>query len=278
MSDGDVDVDQELLATIEDQVLWLTINRPEVGNAITPIIRNRMIEHLDHADSDVDIRAVVITAAGDRHFCTGAQLGGPRAPQPPAKPGVPERVVGTGSRMIRTGIQRLTTAILDCEKPIIVALNGTAAGGGAMIALASDLTIAAEHARIIQVFIRRGLIPDGGVSYLLPRLVGLKRAKEMVFFGDDLSAADAERLGLVNLVVPGEQLEATTREWAKRLASGPTRSIGFAKRLLNRSLDADRGTSFVEEQWFVELGGGTADQQEGVAAFIERRPPEFKGY
>ena len=138
--------------------------------------------------------------------------------------------------------------------------------------------IAAVEGILFVIAVIQRMIPDGGVSYLLPRLVGLKKAKEMVFFGDDLSAADAEGLGLVNLVVPGEQLEATTREWAKRLASGPTRSIGFAKRLLNRSLDADRGTSFVEEQWFVELGGGTADQQEGVAAFIERRPPEFKGY
>ena len=105
--------------------------------------------------------------------------------------------------MIRTGIQRLIGAFLDCEKPIIAAVNGTAAGGGVAMVLASDLVIAAEHARLIQVFVRRGLIPDGGRTYLLPRIVGLHKAKELVFFGDDLPAAEAERIGLVNKVVPG---------------------------------------------------------------------------
>ena len=175
-------------------------------------------------------------------------------------------------------IHDAVVALHEIPVPVIAKVRGVAVGAGMSLVLACDMAVASSNARFAAIFARRGLSLDCGASWLLPRLVGLKKAKEMVFFGDDLSAADAERLGLVNLVVPGEQLEATTREWAKRLASGPTRSIGFAKRLLNRSLDADRGTSFVEEQWFVELGGGTADQQEGVAAFIERRPPEFKGY
>jgi 2-(1,2-epoxy-1,2-dihydrophenyl)acetyl-CoA isomerase len=144
--------------------------------------------------------------------------------------------------------------------------------------LASDLVVAAEHARIIQVFVRRGLIPDGGPTYLLPRLVGLQRAKELVFFGDDLGAADAERIGLVNTVVPAAELEATATEWATRLAQGPTKTIGFAKRLLNRSLDVDRATLFEEESLLVELVAATEDSKEGVASFLERRPTEFKGY
>lgn len=180
--------------------------------------------------------------------------------------------------MIRTGIQRLIAAFLDCEKPIIAAVNGTAAGGGAAMVLASDLVIAAEHARLIQVFVRRGLIPDGGGTYLLPRLVGLQRAKELVFFGDDLAAADAERIGLVNKVVPGPELEATAREWAGRLAQGPTRTIGFAKRLLNHSLDTDRATMFEEEALLVEMVTSTADSAEGMASFRDRRPSEFRGW
>ena len=135
--------------------------------------------------------------------------------------------------MMRPGFQRLMQAILDCEKPIIVALNGTAAGGGSMFVLAADLVIAADTAKLIQVFVRRGLVPDGGVAYLLPRVVGLHKAKELVFFGDDLTAADAERIGIVNKVVPAAELEATTKEWAERLASGPTKAIGWAKKLLH---------------------------------------------
>jgi len=271
-------IDEELLSRVEDQVLWLTLNRPEAGNAITPDVRNRMIEHLNAANESLDIRAVVLTAAGERHFCTGADLRAGRAAPPPKPEGAPERVAGEAARMIRTGIQRLIAAFLDCEKPIIAAVNGTAAGGGAAMVLASDLVIAAEHARLIQVFARRGLIPDGGGTYLLPRLVGLQRAKELVFFGDDLAAADAERIGLVNKVVPGPELEATAREWAGRLARGPTRTIGFAKRLLNHSLDTDRATMFEEEALFVEMVTSTADSAEGMASFRDRRPSEFRGW
>jgi 2-(1,2-epoxy-1,2-dihydrophenyl)acetyl-CoA isomerase len=272
------DVDQELLAEIRDQVLWLTINRPDAGNAITPAVRNRMIEHLADASASFEVRAVVLTAAGEKHFCTGADLRTGRATPPPRPEGAPERPAGEAARMIRTGIQRLIGAMLDCDKPILAAVNGTAAGGGSAMVLASDLVIAAEHARIIQVFVRRGLIPDGGGTYLLPRLVGLRRAKELVFFGDDLAAADAERIGLVNRVVPGAELTAATTEWATRLAQGPTKTIGFAKKLLNRSLDVDRATAFEEEALYVELVSATVDSTEGVASFIERRPSEFKGF
>jgi 2-(1,2-epoxy-1,2-dihydrophenyl)acetyl-CoA isomerase len=272
------DVDTELLAEVREQVLWLTINRPDAGNAITPAVRNRIIDHLTETNSSYDVRAVVLTAAGERHFCTGADLRAGRAAPPPKPEGAPERVTGDASRMISTGIQRLTTAIQDCEKPVIVALNGTAAGGGAVITLAADLVIAADHARIIQVFVRRGLIPDGGGTYFLTTLVGLHKAKELVFFGDDLSAVDAERIGIVNKVVPGAELEPTAREWAERLARGPTKTIGLAKKLLNRSLDVERATLFEQEATFVELVTSTEDSTEGVASFVERRPPEFKGW
>jgi 2-(1,2-epoxy-1,2-dihydrophenyl)acetyl-CoA isomerase len=272
------EVDQELQASVQDRVLWLRLNRPDAGNAITPAVRNRMIEHLAVANSSLDIRAVVLTAVGEQHFCTGADLRAGRPDPTPRPEGTPERMAGDAARMIRTGIQRLIGAMLDCEKPILAAVNGTAAGGGAAMVLASDLVLAAEHARLIQVFVRRGLIPDGGGTYLLPRLIGLQRAKELVFFGDDLGAADAERIGLVNRVVPMTDLEATAREWAVRLAHGPTRTIGFAKRLLNRSLDVDRATLFEEESLLVELVTGTADCAEGRASFMERRPPEFRGW
>jgi 2-(1,2-epoxy-1,2-dihydrophenyl)acetyl-CoA isomerase len=270
--------DHELLARVENQVLWLTVNRPDAGNALTPPVRTRLIQHVREASTNADVRAILLTAVGDKHFCTGADLRVGGAPPPPKPPGAPEQIVGDTARSIRVGIQQLVATMLDCEKPIVTALNGTAAGMGSAMVLASDLVVAAEHARIIQVFVRRGLIPDGGGTYLLPRLVGLQRAKELIFLGDDLLAADALRMGLVNRVVPASELEATARALAERLARGPTKTIGFAKRLLNRSFDVDRATLFEDEALLVELVSGTADSVEGLAAFLERRSPLFEGY
>jgi 2-(1,2-epoxy-1,2-dihydrophenyl)acetyl-CoA isomerase len=169
-------------------------------------------------------------------------------------------------------------AVLDCEKPVIAAVGGTAAGLGAHLAFACDLVVAAEGARFIEVFIRRGLVPDGGGAYLLPRLIGVKKAKELLYFGDDLPAADALALGLVNLVVPADELAATVDGWAGRLAAAPTRALALTKALVNHSLDRDRATAFAEEAAAQELNMGTADATEGVAAFVERRPPTFRGW
>jgi 2-(1,2-epoxy-1,2-dihydrophenyl)acetyl-CoA isomerase len=270
-------IDDELAASLDDGVLRLTINRAERGNAIPYYVRDRLIEHFERAHADLAVRAVVLTAAGERHFCTGADLT-VRQPAAAKPEGAPEMVVGGAVHMMRSGFQRLMERILDCQKPVLCALNGTAAGGGMMLALACDLVVAAEHARLISVFVRRGLVPDGGVAYLLPRLVGMHKAKELVFFGDDLSAADAERLGIVNAVVPAAELKATTREWAARLAAGPTKAIGWSKKLLHDASELGRTALLEEEATFVELNAGTADGQEGVAAFRESRPTAFKGW
>jgi 2-(1,2-epoxy-1,2-dihydrophenyl)acetyl-CoA isomerase len=269
-------LDEQLRARDDEGVLWITLDRPEAANAITPDQRDRLIALLADASQRVEVRAVVIGSTG-KHFCTGADL---RASRPgPARPeGAPEKVAGDVARMIRNGAQRLVAGVLDCEKPVIAAVNGTAAGIGAHLALACDLVVAAEGARFIEVFVRRGLVPDGGGSYLLPRLIGLQKAKELMFFGDDLSATDAAGLGLVNKVVPADALDATVAEWAKRLATGPTRSIGLTKRLLNRSLESDRATAFAEEAAAQELNMTTHDANEGVAAFVDRRDPAYRGW
>ncbi|MFC4471974.1 enoyl-CoA hydratase/isomerase family protein [Streptomyces xiangluensis] len=252
----------------DNHVAWITLNRPEAMNAITSDQREHLIQLFSEASADPDVRAVVLTATG-RGFCAGADLrGGPLAS---------ERVAGDVARVIRLGAQRLIAAVLDCEKPVIAAVNGTAAGIGAHLAFACDLVIAAEPARFVEVFVRRGLVPDGGGAYLLPRLIGPQRAKELMFFGDALSAADAERLGLVNRVVPAEELEKTAREWAERLAAGPTRSLALTKQLVNASLDTDRATAFAAEAAAQEINMTTADAKEGVAAFVERRGAEFRG-
>jgi len=273
-----VNVEEELVAELENGVLRLTINRADKGNAIPYYVRDRLTQHFWDAHSDLDVRAIVLTGAGERHFCTGADL---TVRQPAGKPkpeGAPDMVVGGATQMMRLGFQRLMQSMLDCEKPIIVSLNGTAAGGGSMFVLAADLVIAADTAKIIQVFVRRGLIPDGGVAYLLPRLVGMHKAKELIFFGDDLSAADAERIGIVNKVVPAAELGAATKEWAERLASGPTKAIGWAKKLLHDASELSRRDLLEEEAMLVEMNSHTGDSGEGMASFRERRQPEWKGW
>lgn len=262
---------------IDEGVAWITLNRPESGNAIDVAMRDQLIVWLEEASGDLAVRAVVLTGAGDKGFCTGADLRSPVAHA--ARPeGAPERAVGEAARMIRVGWQRLIGAVLDCEKPVIAAVNATAAGGGLALALACDLVLAAESARFIAVFVRRGIVPDAGAVYLLTRLVGPQKAKELSFFGDDVPAREAERIGLVNRVVAADELQALAAEWAGRLASGPTPAIGMTKYLANRVLESDRATAFWEESVAQELVIGSADAREGLDAFARRRPPAFKGW
>ena len=269
-------LDEQVRHRSDAGVAWITLDRPEVGNAITPDQRERVIELLGAASADLGTRAVVLTATG-KAFCTGADLRAPRTAA--ARPeGAPERAVGDVSRVLREGAQRLIAAVLDCEVPVIAAVNGTAAGIGAHLALACDLVLAADTARFIEVFVRRGIVPDGGGAYLLPRLIGPQRAKELMFFGDALPAAEAERIGLVNRAVPADELEATAAEWAARLAAGPTRALALTKALVNRSLETDRAGAFADEAVAQELAMHSEDAQEGIAAFVERRDPTYRGW
>ena len=267
----------DVLRRIEDGIAWITLNRPAAGNALTTDMREQLVAWLEESSADLAVRVVVLTGAGEKGFCTGADLRS-QAAAPPRPEGAPDRAVGDAARLIRTGWQRLVGAVLDCEKPVIAAVNATAAGGGMHLALACDLVLAAEEARFIEVFVRRGIAPDAGGAYLLARLIGPQRAKELFFFGDDLPAVEAERLGLVNRVVPRRQLLDMAGEWAARLASGPTKALGAAKYLTNRALESDRATALWDEAVAQELVTGTEDCSEGLAAFAERRPPVFRGW
>jgi 2-(1,2-epoxy-1,2-dihydrophenyl)acetyl-CoA isomerase len=270
-------LEEQVRHDVVDGVAWMTLNRPDAGNALTPAQRDRIVALLDDDNGDVAVRAIVLTATGDRAFCTGADLRVDRPPTHELPPGAPERPVLSVDRTC-LGAQRLVAALQDCDKPIVCAVNGTAAGIGAHLAFASDLVLAAEHARFIEVFVRRGIVPDGGGAYLLTRLIGPQAAKELVFFGDDLAAADAARLGLVNRVVPGPELQDTARAWAGRLASGPTPAISLSKRLINRALDIDRVAAFADERWAQEIAMASHDAGEGLASFAERREPSFRGW
>ncbi|QNE75702.1 enoyl-CoA hydratase/isomerase family protein [Streptomyces finlayi] len=262
-------LDVLVLHRTDNGVSWITLNRPEAMNAVTWEQRERVISLLADASADPSVRAVVLTATG-RGFCAGADLR-----SGPATGG--ERVAGDVARTIRLGAQRLVAAVLDCEKPVIAAVNGTAAGLGAHLAFACDLVLAAESATFIEVFVRRGLVPDGGGAYLLPRLIGPHRAKELLFLGDTLPARDAERLGLVNRVLPDAELTSVAHDWARRLAGGPTRALALTKHLVNAAQDTDRATAFAAEAMAQELNMTTHDAQEGVRSFVERRPPKYLG-
>jgi 2-(1,2-epoxy-1,2-dihydrophenyl)acetyl-CoA isomerase len=286
----------DLLHRVEDGVAWLRLNRPDAANALTPDQRDAIIGLLREYDESSSVRAIVLTAAG-RHFCGGADLridrpemGSPQAPDGHAPGGavpggaVPDGAApdgpaaGTVMKTIAYGAHRLVTALQDCQKPVLASVQGTAAGLGVQLALACDLVLMAEEASFIEIFVQRGLLADGGAAYLLTRLAGVQRAKELMLLGGRISAAKACGYGLVTEVVPRDQLEARTAELARTLAQGPTVAIGLMKRLANRALDADRNGALFEEALAQELVTKTADAQAGIAAFVERRPAEFRGF
>ena len=262
---------------IIDQVAWITINNPDKGNAMSPGMRDRMTGLFESLNGQFDARAVVLTATGQKLFCPGADIsvGREYAQRPDDAPAL---AVGEPRRMMLRGQHPLMSSILDCELPVIAAVNGTAAGMGVHLALMCDLVMMADHAKFIEVFARRGLVPDAMGTWILPRLIGPMKTKELMFFADDIPADYALELGLCNKVVPSEELIPSVMEWAVRLATGPTKAHMFTKWLVNRSLDVDRRTITEEESWAVELNNGTMDAQEGVNSFRERRDPNWRGF
>lgn len=265
----------EITRSCADGVLTLTIDRPDRGNAIAPPQRDRLAESVRAASADPDVRAVVLTGAGERHFCTGGDLRHDGAAPP--DPNGPGRPVGDIVRLITGGMHQLMAAVLDCEKPVLAAVNGTAAGIGVHLALCCDLVVAADDATFIEIFARRGLVADGAGAYLLPRLIGPHRTKELMFFADPLRATDAAEMGLINRAVPRAEFADVVREWAGRLASGPTVALGLMKSLVNHAMDQDRAAALREEAMAIELNSHSADFTEGLRAFIDRRPVEFTG-
>ena len=271
------EIDENIGFEIINDVAWITMNNPDRGNALTPNMRDCIGDILHGLNGGFEARAVVLTASGQKLFCPGADLSVPR-PGVARPDDAPDAAVGEQRRMMLNGQLRLIPAILDCELPVIAAVNGTAAGVGAHLALACDLVLMADNAKFIEVFARRGLVPDGLGTWILPRLIGLQKTKELMFFADDVPAAEAERIGLCNLVVPADELASTAASWAERLASGPTKSFMLTKWLLNRSFDVDRSTTMHDEAWAVEINHKSLDANEGVQSFLERRDPIWRGF
>jgi 2-(1,2-epoxy-1,2-dihydrophenyl)acetyl-CoA isomerase len=254
---------ETILVEVADGVATITLNRPDSLNALNAIMRRELLAAFKAAGRDEAVRAVVLTGAG-RGFCSGADLRG----------GATERAY---RRVLTDEYNPLIVAIRELPKPVIAAVNGVAAGAGVSIALACDLVYASDEARFIQAFIRIGLVADSGSTRTLVRTLGRHRAAQLIFSGEPLGAGEARAGGLVNEVVPGEQLSATVRAAASRLAAAPTGAIGLAKRAINHAEDALLAESLAMEASLQELAGRTEDHAEGAAAFAEKREPRFVG-
>lgn len=239
----------------------ITLNRPDKLNSFNEAMHKEFIDALKKAERDPGVRCLVVTGAG-RGFCAGQDLA----------------AVGKGpiGEIVRKYYNVWASKIRTLEKPVIAAVNGVAAGAGCSLALAADLVIMSEKAAFVQAFVKVGLVPDTGASYLLPRLIGYHKAMELALFGDKVSAQQAYELGLCNRVVAEEEFAAVVGEWAGRLAKGP-RSMGWIKRQFNRGMEQSFEEILELEAYGQEAAGGTADAKEAITAFLEKREPNFTG-
>lgn len=259
---------ESCILTESDGVATLTMNRPEILNALTGKDFTELVKKLHEAGKSKDAKVLIITGAG-KGFCSGAYVKD-LVDMDRLEPKAIENAVSVA--------QQATLAIRNLEKPVIGAINGVAAGGGADLAWACDIRIASEEARFSEVFVKRGLVPDLGGSFFLPRLVGLGKAFELIYTGNVITAQEAERLGLVNKVVPHDQLSSFTFEFARELAKGPAVAYRNAKIALNRSLYNDLENQLKMEATLQSECLRTEDCKESARAFLEKRPPRFKGY
>jgi 2-(1,2-epoxy-1,2-dihydrophenyl)acetyl-CoA isomerase len=263
---------QELLLTKEAGIAILTLNRPEKLNALTKTMIEEMPSVLEQVLKDDDVKVLVITGAG-RGFCTGGDVVGRMSEHLSATLAekYPDR------RALLQPLGYWMDFIVNLEKPTIAAVNGPAVGAGLSLALTCDIRIASEMARFGATWIRIGLVPDAGATQLLPQIVGLSKAYELMYTGDIIDATEAERIGLVSRVVTHECFMKVTMELAARIAKGPSIAIEFTKRAVRRGLKADFISQLEFETWAQDLLRQTEDHAEGLKAFKEKRAPVFKG-
>jgi 2-(1,2-epoxy-1,2-dihydrophenyl)acetyl-CoA isomerase len=258
-----------LLHETKDAIATLTLNRPERLNALGDTLRDDLLDAVTRASADPDVRVIVVTGAG-KGFCAGGDVKAMNE----AKEGRRERPV---IEKVAPSRDRTILAMRDAPQPIIAAVNGAAAGAGMNLALACDIRIASTAARFSQAFVKRGLHPDWGGTYFLPRAVGMAKAAELIFTGDVIDAAEALRLGLVSQVVEPEMLMPTVHELARKIAAGPPLAIRLAKRALYKSADGDLRSALEFETFAQNVCFETEDATEGVRAFVEKRAPVFRG-
>jgi 2-(1,2-epoxy-1,2-dihydrophenyl)acetyl-CoA isomerase len=255
-----------ILFAVENGVCSITLNRPEVFNSFNEELSADFIDALKKANKDEAVRVVVISGSG-KAFCSGQDL---------------KDIQGkTDTRSLSDSVVRrynpMILTIREMAKPIICKLNGVAAGAGASLALACDIIIAAETASLIEVFANVGLVPDSGSSFFLPRIVGYNKAFELITLASKVSAKEALDLGIIYKVVASEELDTAVNELAQRYASGPTKTYGMIKKMLNKAYTANLAEMLQYEAYCQDMAGKSADYKEGVAAFIEKRKPAFQG-
>jgi len=256
-------VDILLREQSESGVLTLTLHRPERKNALDVALADELARALEHAEESPSVRVVVLTGHGDA-FCSGGDLGGEEAQ--------PRHALATMRRMSRPAV-----ALHRLSKPTVARVNGLASGAGWGLALGCDLVVASEQARFCQIFVRRGLSPDLGCTWLLTRLVGLHRAKELALLGRWISAADAQALGLANRVVPAAELDAAVEDYALALAKGPPVTLALTKRLLGEAAGIGFEAAIEAECNAQCVNLATQDTREAFRAFFQKREPRFSG-
>ncbi|GIV36730.1 MAG: 1,2-epoxyphenylacetyl-CoA isomerase [Cyclobacteriaceae bacterium] len=249
----------------ENGVATITLNRPEVYNALNDEITFELQDAWKAVARDEQVRVAVLTGEG-KAFCSGQDL---RAGSSTQKRSFMDSLHKRYNPIIR--------AMRNLPKPVVCKLNGVAAGAGCSLALASDIIVASEEATLIEVFINIGLVPDSGSSYFLPRLTGMAKAFELCSMGTRLKAEEAHRLGLVNEVVPAEKLDEAVKRYTDYYAQAPTKAIGLIKKMLNKSTVATLDEMLDYEAYCQEIAGSTHDYREGVQAFLEKRRPKFRG-
>lgn len=256
---------QFLKFDISDGVATLTLNRPEVYNAFNDELTFELQDAVKKISKDDSIRVVVITGEG-KAFCSGQDL---------------KAALQAKNRSFAESVKKrynpLIKGIRNLPKPVICKLNGVAAGAGCSLALACDLIVASEDASLIQIFINIGLVPDSGSSYFLPRLVGYSKAFELSTMGAPLKAEEALKLGIVNKVVPAQQLDGAVKALTDYYAHAPTKAIGIIKKMINKSQNATLEEMLEYEAYCQEIAGSSLDHKEGVTAFMEKRKPDFSG-